>query len=210
MRSFDFDKYNEHLLHEVSAGLNSVADPCLAGVMDSLIEKVEQKLAQNLTPFDHEMLDCAAGCGSCCMVNVAVLQPEALNISKHLRRTRNTVQLSQLKQDMQQLVYLISGLNEDERIALNKSCAFLTSAGSCSIYPVRPLLCRSITSIDANDCRDALAMRALGEQLPVTMNLFQKNLFDGAFQSLAKALDSCGLDDRSHELTAAVLTYLED
>lgn len=210
MGAFDFVGYNKHLLLEVSSQLNNLSNPCLSGVMSNFIDKVEHQLAQHLTPLDHEMLACAAGCGSCCMVNVAVLQPEAQHISKHLRRTCNDVQLSRLKQEMEQLVAAISYLNEEERIALRKNCVFLSDSGDCSIYPVRPLLCRSITSIDANDCRDALAMRALGEHVPVTMNLFQKNLFDGAFQSLAQALEISGLDNRSQELTAAVLTHLED
>jgi Fe-S-cluster containining protein len=210
MQSFDFDQYNEQLRQKLSCGLNSGAESCFSEVMASFIDEVEEKLAQNLTPFDHEMLACAAGCGSCCKVNVAVLQPEAFNISTHLRQTRSVVELEQLKQEMHQLVHFISDLDEEERIALNKSCSFLTADGNCSIYPVRPLMCRSITSIDANDCREALAMRALGEQLPITMNLFQKNLFDGAFKALAQALNSCGLDDRSQELTAAVLAHLEE
>ncbi len=210
MGAFDFVGYHKQLQHEVGSQLCNVDDDRLAVVMSDLIVEVEQKLAQNLTALDHEMLACAAGCGSCCMVNVAVLKPEAVNISKHLRCTRNADELAALKLDMRQLVGVISGLDEDERIALRKSCIFLTAAGDCSIYPVRPLMCRSITSINAQDCQDALTMQALGEYLPVTMNLFQKNLFDVAFQALAKALEMSGLDDRSSEMTASVLTYLED
>lgn len=210
MNGFDFIGYNRQLVNDLGARLHAVDNERQLQVMAELIDQVEQTLAQNLTPIDHEMLACKAGCGCCCMVNVAVLDPEVLNIAEYLRCGSTPEELATLKRRMGDLVTAISDLDEEERIALRKSCVFLDEDNNCSIYPVRPLLCRSITSIDADDCRDALTMQALGECVPVTMNLFQKNLFDVTYQALATALADAGLEDRSHELTAAVLKCLEE
>ena len=65
---------------------------------------------------------------------------------------------------------LYEGYYEEERIMARQPCAFLDGSGSCSIYPVRPLLCRSITSTDADACREALSMLALGENQPISYN----------------------------------------
>lgn len=209
MQDFDFSGYNNQLLKDIGDQLSGGDDESLVAVMAELITNVEHTLAENLKPADYEMMDCKAGCGTCCIVNVAVLDPEVVNIGKYLRSTCTVAELTTLKQSMRNLLVHICDLDEDERIATRKRCVFLTADGNCSIYPVRPLLCRAITSINANDCLDSLAMQALGEQIPVTMNLFQKSLFDVTYQALAAALAGVGLNDSSRELTAAVLAYLE-
>lgn len=210
MESFDFIRYHDQLKDSLTSTLSEVkssADLCV--VMTGLTELLEAELAKNLTVEDHELLACAAGCGSCCMVNVSVLGPEAVNIARYLNGQFADEERQALLQSMKKMVNAICDVDEEERIAMRRSCVFLNDKGECTIYPVRPLLCRSITSTSATACRDALAMQALGEQLPVVMNLFQKNLFDVAYQGLAKAMEDNDMDTRGAELTAAVLQHLE-
>ncbi|MCD6525985.1 MAG: YkgJ family cysteine cluster protein [Desulfuromonas sp.] len=209
MENFDFIAYLEKLkrsLNQSLAATDTDAELCL--VMSDLLETVEKDLAKNLSAEDHKIMACAPGCSSCCIVNVEVLTPEAKNIANYLKRTRNDEQLVELKQRMKQLLIVISGLDDEERIAVRRNCVFLCDQGKCSIYPVRPLLCRSITSICAQSCHEALTMQALGEENVVVMNLFQKNLMDIAFQGLAGAMEGHGLDARAGELTAAILAQL--
>jgi Fe-S-cluster containining protein len=208
MGTFDFVGYNERLQGEISGALQGSGDDLLSRVISDVIDQAETLLAETLTAFDHAMLACRAGCGHCCVVNVSVLVPEAINISNYLHQTRSEEELSQLNKKMHKLVTAISELDNDERVALRASCVFLDDQGLCSIYPVRPLLCRAVTSISVDDCRNALDMRKLGQIMPVTMNLFQKELFDTSFQALATSLEQAGLDACGYELTAAVLHQL--
>lgn len=211
MQSFDFIGYHDQLMDSLSSALSKVkssGDLCV--VMTELTDQLEVELAKHLTAADHECLACAAGCGSCCMVNVSVLEPESINISRYLKHTLADDERELLLLSMKKMVNHICNVDEEERIAMRKNCVFLSEKGECTIYPVRPLLCRSITSINAQDCRDALTMQALGEQIPITMNLFQKNLFDVAYQGLAAAMEKNSMDTDSAELTADVLSYLEE
>ena len=209
MESFDFVDYHRRLKTDMGNVLGgSGGDGDLSAIMLNLLDQVETTLADHLTPEDHKMMACAAGCSSCCVVNVSVLSPEAVNIACYLRHNLATDDLEQLQHSMKKMVNVISGLDEEERIALRRKCIFLNAQGQCDIYPVRPLLCRALTSTSASDCRDALAMQAFGEQVPVMMNLFQKNLFDVTFQGLAAALEDTALNARGMELTEAVLQQL--
>ncbi|MBN2645789.1 MAG: YkgJ family cysteine cluster protein [Desulfuromonadaceae bacterium] len=176
----------------------------LNGALEQFLDAVEQKLERKLTPHDSERIACRAGCGTCCQVHVAVLQPEAENIAAYLKENWTSEQLETLQQRMQKMLVRIEGLDEVERAAVSCSCVFLSDEGSCSIYPVRPLLCRSLTSTCSESCRQALRMQALGESCQVEMNLFQKELFDTAYLALASIWQRCGKDHRGYELTAAV------
>ena len=100
-------------------------------------------------------------------------------------------------------------LDDEERMMVRKSCAFLDQEGRCDIYPVRPLLCRALNSTSSDDCREAVAMLALDEQRPIVSNLLQKEIFESAFRGFGEALKQNGVDHRSHRLTSAVRERLE-
>lgn len=163
---------------------------------------------ENLT--DTDRVACGPGCDRCCVVNVSVLGPEAEVIADYLRQTLSEDALARLQSRLESLHRNTRWLDDEERIMTNQRCAFVDGDGLCSIYPVRPLLCRSVTSADSDDCRTAMSMLALGESHPVMSNLIQKEIFETAFVGLGQALRTCGLDDRSTRLTGAVLARLAD
>lgn len=210
MTTFDFSDYQQQLhgrLVPVLRKAKKSAD--LAAIMAEIHAQVEHDLENGLTADDHRRLACTAGCSRCCCVNVSILMPEAVTIARYLQRGYDPLRLAQLCQQMQTLVVAISSLDDEERIAVRRNCSFLDPHGLCIIYPVRPLLCRAVTSVDADDCRAALTMAALGEQPAVIMNLFQRNLMTVAYQGLAAALEQAGQNGAGHELTAAVLQQLQ-
>ena len=71
-------------------------------------------------------------------------------------------------------------LEDEDRISWRETCPLLAADGRCSIHPVRPLSCRSLSSLDAADCRRALRERMErdggGE---VQMNVLQHALYTG-------------------------------
>jgi Fe-S-cluster containining protein len=209
-RPMDFDRY-AIIVQELAAPHLAVARGAkdLAELMAVLTRRAEEDLAAGLSQQEGVHIACAAGCGSCCVVNVAVLFPEAAAIVWHLRR-RQEDSLKWVARRVAGLYRQVSWLDDEERILLRRPCAFLDEAGSCSIYPVRPLLCRSITSTDPARCREAIAMEALGEAPPVLMNLFQKGLMNAAYRGVAAALADRGLDGRGTKLTVAVHRLLTD
>jgi Fe-S-cluster containining protein len=94
---------------------------------------------------------CRAGCDHCCYQSVGVTPPEALAILEHLRQTLTAEELTAVGAHVAQVHQQTRGLSAAERFSPAHACAFLTE-GSCSIYDVRPLACRGMNSLDADEC----------------------------------------------------------
>lgn len=203
---FDIRQFAAELKGQASGILSQDIDDAEMVATRLVCELSEQTARDHVK--NRERIDCQAGCDFCCIVNVAVLLPEAKSIIDYLVHTRCEEELSELYQALCQLERDTRWLDDEERIMSRLKCAFLDGEGHCSIYPARPLLCRSVTSTDAAACRDALAMVALGENRPVVCNLLQKEIFETAFSSFGDALHEHNIDNRSFRLAASVQRQL--
>jgi Fe-S-cluster containining protein len=143
------------------------------------------------------------------MVNVSVLFPEAIAIVSHVQKEFSGEEFIELKKRVDQLYVGSRWLDDEERLFLRRPCAFLNEAKACAIYPVRPLLCRSVTSTDSEACLQAIALPTLGEWKPVLMNLFQKSLLNATYDGVGEGLAEMGLDSRGVRLTEAVKALLD-
>ncbi|NJL83951.1 MAG: YkgJ family cysteine cluster protein [Chloroflexaceae bacterium] len=93
---------------------------------------------------------CRQGCSFCCHQHVLITRVEAQLIARYLRA------LPELEQTffgdrVGEVAQQTQGLDWRERANRKIPCPFL-QAGSCSIYAVRPLQCRGVTSYDASIC----------------------------------------------------------
>lgn len=158
--------------------------------------------------FDLERIACGPGCGTCCAINVAVLPAETELIVDYLEETKTPSELDELREKAAALAVRVGGLSDEDRLFLRASCLFLDAESNCSIHPVRPLLCRSVTSTDPQRCHDALTMVVLGETIPIIAHLQQQELFQQAFLGLSRALERHNLPARSQTLTEAISSLL--
>lgn len=204
---FDFSAFQAEITRTSEQLLS--ADPSATGQVKAALATQnlsEKVLLQHQKNTEH--IACRAGCGHCCQVNVAVLPAEAEAIIDRLHQTLAPAEISILQQKVRHLYRQVGGLSDEERLLARASCLFLDPWGQCNIYPVRPLLCRSLTSTDPEACRDAIALAALDEAPQITSHLFQQNLYYQAFCGLAAALAATGLEDRSQQLTEAIWARL--
>jgi Fe-S-cluster containining protein len=153
--------------------------------------------------------DCGPGCPHCCALNVAVLMPEALVIAAWLRERLAPPVLAELHRRLVAHCSRVRWVDDEERIFKQIRCPLLDSAGSCIIHPVRPLMCRAAASLDRHDCRQAFRPTLTDEARQVPADLLRQAACAAAFTALAEALRYHGLDDRSIELGAGVLAFLE-
>lgn len=205
--NFDVQQFSEEIKKLACAILTqneTGADLAAASQVQQFSEKTSQ---QHIGTDDA--IDCQAGCDHCCIVNVSVLQPEASRIADYLFNNQAAEELLDTYQYLHKLEKETAYLDDEERIMTRNKCAFLNQAGSCSIYPVRPLLCRAVTSTDATACKDALSMIALGENRSIVSNLLQREIFETAFSSFGQVLEEHNKDHRSHRLTASVRHFLD-
>jgi len=100
-------------------------------------------------------------------------------------------------------------MDDEERICKQESCPFLDTAGCCMIHPIRPLNCRSVTSLDRASCR--LALSPYCDEPPlVVVDLLRKAAYTESYRTLADVLKAHWLDPRSIELGSGVLAFLEE
>lgn len=96
---------------------------------------------------DGGRIYCGKGCRNCCSLAVHTGFVEALAAARHLDESQGrAVEAYSVK-----LRDLLHGVNElPEYLRLHRqemnSCPLLSDAGECSVYPVRPLSCRSLIS----------------------------------------------------------------
>jgi len=209
--SFDFSDYALQVRKVSKALLCSGGGSAdISGRMHLLAVATERDLARFGDSAERSQVACGPGCGACCVLNVAVLFPEAITITWFLRRRFTDQQLDSLRARLQDIITRTRWLDDEERLFVRVPCAFLDAKGSCMIHSVRPLLCRSITSRDPEVCHDAVAMAPLNGAPCVEMNLFQKQFIDTVYTELAGALEELGLDHRPRRLSAAVLALFAE
>ena len=209
--SFDLSDYALQVRKVSKALMSSGCGSAeISGRMHLLAVATERDLTRFGDSAERALVACGPGCGACCVLNVAVLFPEAIAITWFLKRRFSAEQLDSLRARLQDLLTRTRWLDDEERLFVRVPCAFLDAQGSCMIHSVRPLLCRSITSTDPEACQDAVAMAPLDGAPCVEMNLFQKQFVDTVYTELAGALEELGLDHRPRRLSAAVLALLAE
>jgi Fe-S-cluster containining protein len=100
---------------------------------------------------------CRAGCDHCCYQVVGVTPAEALAVVDHVRRTRSTEEVVALAARAAELVAKAGDLDSNARFSPDHPCLFLdVPTGQCTIYEARPLACRGMNSLDAEECAKRL------------------------------------------------------
>lgn len=151
---------------------------------------------------------CARGCRHCCVLNVAVLLPEAMHIAETIRTDWPAPAWSALLKRLASHSNRERWMDDEERVMRGAFCPLLDSEGACSIHPVRPLACRGVASLDSSNCRSAFDPIVDDECVrSVPADLVRRDAYDQAFMALGRALAGQSLDDRSIELGVGILAF---
>ena len=157
----------------------------------------------------HRPVACGAGCPHCCVLNVAVLLPEAAVIAAWLELKFHDEQRVELITLLKKQADRVRWMEDSERIHRKVVCPFLDKAGRCGIYPVRPLVCRGVTSLDKQACCHQFDPSNLDDPEGVPMDTVRKMVIDATFGALAHALEQHHYSSRSIELSRGVAAFLE-
>ncbi|HYQ60387.1 MAG TPA: YkgJ family cysteine cluster protein [Desulfatiglandales bacterium] len=124
------------------------------GQMDDAIERI---VSLERLP---EPIDCQPGCHYCCY-NQPILTPlEALLIGRSVEETFTDRARSELFERMAGILELTRDKSRDEIMMMRHDlpCIFLKD-GMCSIYEVRPAICRACSSTSAEHCATVFESR---------------------------------------------------
>lgn len=195
-----------------AAQLKERLEPLLCGgSRQAHLGKALETCSEAAESLCHDrIMACGAGCPHCCVLNVAVLLPEAIIIADWLQNALLPAELAVLKKTLALHRCWGRWMDDEERIAKKVTCPFLDHAGSCLIHPVRPLACRGVSSLDRASCREALAPVLTDEPPLVVTDLLRRAAYDESFRTFAELLKVYWLDARSIELGSGVLAFLEE
>lgn len=179
--------------------------------------RVEEGLAQALTlcVTAAESLctgreaACKGGCPHCCVLNVSVLLPEALLMTEQIKAQWSAHEWRSLQDRLAHHRNWVRWMDDEERVMRRAFCPMLDTNGNCSVYPVRPLACRGVVSLDDESCRRAFDPIIDERDRSVPADLQRRAAYDWAFLSLGRVLASHGLDDRSIELGTGILAFAD-
>ncbi|MBW1726696.1 MAG: YkgJ family cysteine cluster protein [Deltaproteobacteria bacterium] len=131
------------------------------GLASAALDRTDRAI---LTFTSHESLPkpiaCKIGCHYCCFNHPVVTPPEALLIGHHIEQTFMDHEKQGLIHRIKHVVDVTKDKTPDE-IALIRyelPCIFLKD-GMCMVYKVRPVVCRTCTSIDAEHCKNVFESR---------------------------------------------------
>jgi Fe-S-cluster containining protein len=105
---------------------------------------------------------CHPGCNFCCFNQVELTPPEALLLGHHVERHFSEEERLALAARLARAVEIKAGKSKQEiaQIRQELPCPFL-AGGKCSVYPVRPLVCRAMHALDAGQCETAFTSQGL-------------------------------------------------
>jgi Fe-S-cluster containining protein len=199
--------------HAALEGGPSVAR--VVGLARSVLESMSRMAEGLLARAPEGSVACRAGCDHCCYQAVGVTAPEALAIFAHLKATRSEPELARLSSRVAEALERTRGLSAAERFSPDHPCVFLES-GRCSVYEVRPLSCRGMNSLDADEC--ARRLRETEARAEFLANGAGSRSFlepIRAFHAISAGLQLAlselhGLDVRPLDLIAAIHLLLGD
>jgi Fe-S-cluster containining protein len=193
---------------------SSLASARTEGDLVRLLEAVWAVVGEELArvrPADAPAPACGPGCASCCRVNVGTLAFEGAVAAAFLRRGAPPRAHEARAATLHAFHDRVRWLEDRERATCALACPLLDAHLRCGIHAARPLACRSVSSLDAAECRAALAGgdEEDGPAL-VRMDLAQRALHDEARAALGAALAARGLDARHRDVSGMTAAFLAD
>lgn len=152
-------------------------------------------------------LACAKGCAFCCYMRVEVVAPEAFLIADYLRKRLRQDQISEVRSIAAKNWGRLAPLSFAARQKISMPCPLLQN-GCCSVYPVRPMACRTYHSTDVGKCRSDFENGTFferGDSFLLGVRYSGLAVQSAVLTSFSKA----GYDARTYDLNAALDRVLE-
>ena len=99
---------------------------------------------------DGHRVACQSGCTYCCTFPVAASAPEILAIAAFVRERFDGERQAALNVRIEANIAATDGMDMGQRDHVRLDCPFL-EAGRCSVYEVRPIACRGVSSYSVED-----------------------------------------------------------
>jgi Fe-S-cluster containining protein len=169
---------------------------------DEIIEEYELKEPS------AEQVACKVGCYYCCCYEVVLTPAEALLLGDYVKQTFSADALADLMKRIDRILSLREGKCVEERAKVlhDTPCIFMAS-GKCSVYDVRPFVCRTLHSLDSRKCKEAvMAKRRVFEFTGYTHRYY---VFQTAKAALKQLCEQMGCQTTELTIAKAMKQYFE-
>jgi Fe-S-cluster containining protein len=155
------DRVKDLVATTLGAGLQAEAVLALASHALSLADHLMAYFEAN-----HQLphaIACREGCNFCCYNQVEVTPPEALLIGHYVAENFSPAERDGLRNRVMGALSLKAGKSKKKiaRLRHKLPCALLQD-GKCTVYTVRPLVCRAMHAFSAGTCEAELVQGKLG------------------------------------------------
>lgn len=152
-------------------------------------------------------LACSAGCAFCCYQRVNGSAHEVFLIADYILSHSTPAELTEVRERLDAYAYARHELTDEQRDLRSIVCPLLVNS-LCSVYPVRPLVCRAYCSADRSVCEkihaDPSARANAGHPVPVSF--FQ--LWDAMGGQAHRCYETLGYDMTEFDMALALRVAL--
>jgi Fe-S-cluster containining protein len=167
------------------------------------LEHSQQRHDSRITAApDVGTLACRSGCTWCCYFTVDVRAAEVLRIMDLVERSFSVEAKARLHAEVRANAATLRNLGEDERVARNLKCPFL-SRGRCTIYDARPQTCRNYHATNVTGCQKAYD-EPENEDIDPDFAPFVYQAGAAHVEAFSAALHDAGYDTKVYELNCAL------
>ena len=185
------------LQQQKAATINALQASRRKAAVLRLAQQVHQGMSATIDALPSKAQHaCAPGCSFCCYLPVDVLAPEAFRIAAYLKQTRSPG-------EMGELLYRLGAHGQPDFGV--RPCVFLAD-GHCSIYEVRPMVCRGYNSLSKERCEAYYHDASV--DLKGTKDRVAGRLAEAMEEGVIAGLNALGLDSEWYDLPSAVLRAL--
>ncbi len=163
-------------------------------------------LATETSPVKGDR-QCREGCPGCGHSRISVTVPEVCAIADSLREDRTPEEIDSIRRRAVEIAEESSGMDNTQFAKSMFWCPLLSSGLSCSVYPVRPLVCRAWNSLSRDRCHDCYFANHVTDTIPLDEHAY--TVVQGVRAGLSSAIDAAGLDGKSYELSHALTVAID-
>jgi hypothetical protein len=168
---------------------------------------IREKLAivERLPPEQQigRTLACGPGCAYCCYQWVRCTVPEVLAVAEYIRQNWIAPEIETLIVDLGRYREEFTSKPKGSLFAL--PCPLLRD-NMCSVYGVRPFICRGCNSLDVEKCAEGV-VNPLETLIPVAMPLV--NIAAAIRQGITQGIGDVGLPNKELVFALALATALQ-
>lgn len=163
---------------------------------------------RNVASAYHLPLECREGCSYCCLLKVDAKAHEIFSIVDYIDDTFTANEKEALIHRLHESADEISPLTAQEHLVSNIPCGLLVN-DSCTVYPVRPSLCRKFHSTSQANCIDSYE-RPTDNSVPSSEDRDLDMAARAAIIGYDEGLKKSKLDVAVYEINKALLYALSD